>query len=247
MEIRQSNPFRVTAMVWWIITAVTVCGIVMPPLISVNVFSSLYFRLTAFVCLILAVAGIIMAIKYTIRAGKLDRILKGEDVLLAHWTYSPEEWQLYTEEEFVRQKAGIWLVFIAVVAVVVVGGFVSWYYYHTFNQSILIILACIIILSAFLILFPPYYNYRQNKKVHGQAFFTKDALYLNGQLHVFKGLGTKLEKTEIKGDRQQYVEFIYCLPAWRTGRRTRSTREARAPVPRGKEADARDLVAKYSG
>jgi len=91
--------------------------------------------------------------------------------------------------------------------------------------------------------FTAFYNHRQNRNNQGYAFFTPDAVYINRQLHDFKGMMSRLEKVDIKGDSGRYIEFIYSSPT-RTGRQNY---EARMPIPQGKDDEARKLVEKYLG
>jgi len=237
MKNNQPNPEQTTAIVWWIITAVSVFVLLIPQFVDIKMYSG--GVPIAIICILLAIIGLIIAIIYTIRAGKLGRILKGVN-LLAHWTYSPDEWQQYTEEEYKRQKANNRKLFIIITVVTLVFGFGYWIFNPKIGQWAFVAMAVVIALTGFIAWFTVLYNYRQNKNNHGQAFFALDAIYINRQLHDFKGMGSKLEKAEIKGD-QQYIEFAYSVPT-RTGRRKQ---EARVLIPRGKEAEARNLVEKY--
>lgn len=235
----QPNPPRSTARVWWIITALSVLGIFIPQLIDIKMYAG--GAAIVVVCILLAITGIIVSIIYSIRARKLDNILRGDN-LLAHWIYSPDEWQQYTEEEYTRQKAGNRTLFIITAVVTLVCGSGYWIFNRTIGYWAFIAVAGVIAVTGFVAWFTPYYNHRQNKIGQGQALFTRDAVYINRQLHDFKGLGSKLEKTEIKGERQRYIEFSYSMPT----RNGRQTYEARVPVPLGKEDEARDLVEKYN-
>ncbi|MCX5994076.1 MAG: hypothetical protein NT177_07675 [Chloroflexi bacterium] len=240
MGNKQANPLQTTANVWWIITAASVLAIfIIPQFISIKIYSG--GVAIASICILLAIIGIIVAIIYTIRAKRLDRILK-EDNPLAHWTYSPDEWQQYTEEEYTRQKAGKKTMFIIIAIATLVIGFGYWIFKPTVGQWVFIAMAGVIALTGFLTWFFPYYNHRQNKNSQGQAFFTSDAIYINRRLHDFKVMGSKLETIEIKGEQQKYIEFIYSIP----GRHGRQRQEARVPIPSGKEDAARGLVAKYN-
>lgn len=239
MENKQPNPPRLTAMAWWIITALSVFGVFIPLIFDTKISPG--GILVALFCLILAVIGIIIAIIYTIRAGKLDYILKGDN-LLAHWTYEPDEWQQYAEEEYTLQKARNRTLFVIITIAALVCGFGYWVFNPIIGKWAFITMAAVIVLSGFVAWFTTSYNHRQNKNNQGQAFFTHDAIYINRQLHDFKGLGSRLEKTEIKGEHQKYIEFVYSVPT----RNGRQRQEARVPIPRGREAEANNLVERYN-
>ena len=240
MDNKQPNPPKTTAMVWWSITALSIFCIFIPFLFDSNISSGAV--LAAVVSILLGVIGIIIAIIYTIRAMKLSRILKGDN-LLAHWIYAPDEWQQFAEEEYTRQKAGSRILFIIIAIVTLVCGFGYWIFNPAIVPWVLIVMAGVIALTGFISWFTPFYNHRQNKKNQGQCFFTNDAVYINRQLHCFHELGSKLEKVEMRGDDQQFIEFTYSIPT----RNGRQAYEVRVPVPRGKEDEARNLVVKYIG
>jgi hypothetical protein len=239
MGNRQRNPPQITAIVWWIVTAISLLGIFITLLVDTDISSG--GVLIVVTCILLAITGVIIAIIYSIRAEKLGRILRGDN-LLVHWTYAPDEWQQYAEEEYTRQRASNKTLFIIITIVTTVCGFGYWIFNPSIAQWALIVMAGVIALTGFIAWFTPFYNHRQNKNNQGQAFFTNHAVYINRQLHDFTGLGSNLEKTEIKGDQQQFIEFTYSAPT-RSGRQTY---QARIPVPQGKEVEARDLVDRYN-
>lgn len=240
MEIRQPNPPRTTATVWWIITAAAILAVVIPFLLDIENSTGLILVVVA--GFLLAIIGLIIAIIYQMRAAKLDSILKGDN-LLAQWTYTPDEWQQFAEEEYQRQKKNNLTLFIIITIVTAILGFGFWLFNRKMGMVIFLTVLGALALVGLIAWFTAFYNHRQNKRIQGQAFFTPDAVYINRQLHDFKSMMSKLEKTELKGDSQQYIEFTYSAPT----RNGRQNYEARVPVPRGKEQEARELVQKYQG
>ena len=240
MDSSQPNPPRSTARAWWIITAVAVVAMVLAFFFDVE--RNTFLILVIVAGLLLAIIGFIIAIVYQIRAGKLDSILNGEN-RLARWTYSPDEWQQYADEEYQRQKSSNIKTFLIVsgtsILLTLIYGMIkkpNW-------ALLLVILFGTTVLIAFVIWITTIYNHRQNKNIQGQAYFTPDAVYLNRQLHDFRGMGARLEKAELKGETQQYIEFTYSVPT----RYSRQDQQVRVPVPRGKDDEARKLVEKYQG
>jgi hypothetical protein len=239
MESKPANPPRRTSNVWWIITAASVFGIFAPELLGIKGFDG-GFAISG-VCILLAITGIIIALVYTARAGKLDRILKGDN-LFTHWTYSRDEWQQYAEEEHRRQKSGNRKTFIMIAVIALVVGLGFWLMNRGSGPVVLLAILGTIALIALVAWATTAYNYRQNKTTQGQAYFTPDAVYLNRQLHDFNSLGSKLEHVELKGEQQQYIGFTYSFPT----RNGRDSYELRVPVPQGKDEEARKLVEKYN-
>jgi hypothetical protein len=239
MESNQSNPPRTTSNVWWIITAAAIFGIFAPELFGIKGFNG-GFAISA-VCILLAITGIIIALIYMARAGKLDRIFKGDN-LLSHWTYSQDEWQQYTEEEYTRQKASNKGLFIVIAVISLVIGIIFFIVDPRYGKWVFFTMLGLILLIGLVAWFTAFYNHRQNKLNQGEVYFTPDAVYLNRQLHDFKSLGAKLDKVELKGKIHQYIEFTYSAPS----RTDRQGYEARVPVPQGKDEEARKLVEKYN-
>ena len=238
MDSRQPNPPRTTATVWWTITALATFGIFAPSLFGMDGFNGGYA--IAALCMLTAITGLIVAIIYTKMAGRLDKILKGEN-LLAHWTYSADEWQQYTEEEYKRQKSANKGLFIIIAVIALVMGTIFLIVDHRAGQWVFLTMIGLIVLIGFVAWFTAFYNHQQNKHTLGQVYFTPDAIYLNRQFHDFKSMWAKLESATLKGKTNQYIEFTYSAPT-RTGRQNY---EARVPVPRGKEEEAPKLVEKY--
>ena len=78
----------------------------------------------------------------------------------------------------------------------------------------------------------------------GEVYITLDGLYLNKQLHIWKGLGNSLEAIAFEEEyrAQPRIKVDYSSPA-RTGRNYYT---ARVPVPPGQEDVARKIVAEIA-
>ena len=87
-------------------------------------------------------------------------------------------------------------------------------------------------------------NYRNNKARLGEVYITLDGLYLNKQLHIWKGIGNSLEAIAFEEEyrAQPRIKVDYSSPA-RTGRNYYT---ARVPVPPGQEEVARKIVAQIA-
>jgi hypothetical protein len=239
MDSSQVNPPRQTAIVWWIITALSIFGIFAPELFGLKGFNG-GFAISA-VCILLAITGLIVALIYMARAAKLDRILKGTN-LLAHWIYSQDEWQQFTNEEYTRQKSSNKGLFIMISVISIIIGIAFFVADRRNGIWVLLSMIGLIGLMALVAWFTAFYNRRENQKRLGEVYITPEAVYINRQLCDFTSLGAKLEKTELKGDPPRYIEFVYSAPT-RTGRQRYDTR---VPVPGGKEKEARELVDKFN-
>jgi hypothetical protein len=236
----KDNPPRRTATIWGIITALAVFAIFAPHIFGMDEFSGGFAIST--LSFFLAITGIIVVVIYLKRAKVLDRILQGEN-LLAHWTYSPDEWSRYAEKEFQTERKEKWILFYIVAGFALFFGILFFIFDHKAGMWVLIAMLALTALIAFVAWFTAWYNYRQNKKYLGEAYITSDAVYLNRQLHTWRGLGARLESVNLIQDKaQQLLAFTYSAPT-RTGRQDYT---ARVPVPGGQEKTAETLAEKFN-
>jgi hypothetical protein len=237
-EKRPVNPPRRTAITWCFITTVSILGIFNTAIFGIDGFDG-GFALASVSILIFIMGIIVMAI-YFPRAKVLDKMLRGEN-LLAHWTYSENEWRAYAEREHREQvelNRGMFLM-IAIIAVIVGVIFVIIEPDALLSTAIAIGgIIGIIGITAFSVTF---YRRAQNRKLLGEVYLNRDGVYINRELHTWKSLGCKLESASIddKYLGQTILVFNYSAPS-RTGRDHFS---ARVPVPLGKEAEAERVLA----
>jgi hypothetical protein len=236
----KDNPTRRTAIIWGVVTALAIFAIFAPNIFGMDDLNG-GFAISA-LSIIVAITGIIVTVIYARRARLLDRILKGDN-LLAHWTYSPEEWKQYTEKEFQTEKKEKRMLFYMVAGIALFFGILFFAFDREGGLWVLISMLGLIALIAFVAWFAAWYNYRQNKKYLGEAYITSDAVYLNRQLHTWRGLGAKLESVVLaeKGSRQ-LVAFTYSAPS-RMGRQENTVR---VPVPEGQEKAAEKLAERFN-
>lgn len=193
----------------------------------------------SFLSLVAAITTLIVAIMYQGRASALDRIFKGEN-LLAHWKYDPVEWQDYAEKEYVTEKREKHNLFylVAVISLVVGVGFTI--AHPDVGWVVLGVLGGVLVFIAILVLFSTRYNYWINKKYLGEAYITPDGVYLNRQLHLWRGWGARLEDVSFSED-EKFLAFQYSTP----NRNGRSDYTLRVSVPAGKEQEARQILASF--
>jgi hypothetical protein len=234
------NPTRRTAIIWGIVTLLAIFTIFAPHLFGMDDLRG-GFAISV-LSILVAITGIIATVIYANRARMLDRILSGDN-LLAHWTYSPEEWSEYTEKEFRTEKKEKWLLFYMVAGIALFFGILFVIFDHEAGLWVLVSMLGLIALIAFVAWFSAWYDYRQNKRYLGEAYITRDAIYLNRQLHTWRGLGARLESVNLVGkESQQLLAVTYSAPT-RMGRQEYTVR---VPVPRGQEKAAEKLAEKLT-
>jgi len=237
----KNNPPMQTTIAWAVITVLSIFGIFAPEIFGIEGFDGGFA--ISFVCIFLAITGIIVIVIYSGRARLLNRILSGENIL-AHWTYSPEEWRKYTEKEYEEEKQLKKGLFFVISGIAVLTGIIFFLVDHKNGIWVLLAMLGLVAIIAFTAWITSLYNYRQNKKFHGQTYITEKAIYLNRQLHTWGGPGDSLESValEKKDNAQALLKFKYSVIT-RTGLQQQTVR---IPVPTGKENEAEALAKKFN-
>ena len=240
-----NNPLRRTALVWTGIIVLGIIVIFIPGIIGLDGFDG-GFALWLLGGLI-AITGIVAAIIYNGLANTLDGILKEEN-LLARWTYSPEEWQTYTEKEHAEDNAARKGLFLLIAVISVIVGVMLWIVKRDNPLVILFTILGIIAVVGLTAYLTASSNYRRNRKYLGEAYITRDGVYLNRQLHIWKGIGTHLNEVvyEDANRSQPIIRFEYCAPGIQGRAYVPYFYTARVPVPRGEEEKAKQIVAEIS-
>jgi hypothetical protein len=234
------NSARTTAIVWGILSVLFLVGFFTPFIadflgtdIEDWMFAVMFFSL------VLCITSIVVAVMYAKRANITGSILRGEN-LLAHWTYTEEEWARYAKTEHIEFKQHNRSLFLLVAVIAVIIGIIfiignpdDWAIFAVIILGIIAIAGGSAWLAVAL-------SKRQNRKYHGEVFFTADGLFINRVLHIWKGYGAALEGAAYDDtDREIPVIVIsYSAPS-RSGSQTWTVR---VPVPGGHEAEAQIIV-----
>lgn len=238
MAINKDNPARRTAFIWAAIALAGIFGIFAPFIFGMDEFNG-GFALAAF-SLLIAIGGVTGFILYTVMARAVDRSLRGEGVL-AHWKYAPGEWKEYTEKENSENagaKKGLFLVLLVISIIVGVGFFI---FDMENGWVVLVVLAAIDAFIGGIVYISIKADYRNNLKNMGEAYLTLNSVYLNRRIHLWKGIGTRLEAAELETEyrHQPRLKFVYSA----LGRHSRNYYTARVPVPAGEEETAKRVLA----
>jgi len=230
------NPPRRNGFIWSSIGLLGIFIIFLPGIIGLDGFDG-GFALSAGGVFV-AMMGIIAAVIY-FRMGKiLDNSLKPENVL-AHWTYSLEQWKLYTEKDYKEDKAGKSGLFFLISAIAVVVGIIFWLIVRDDVLIILFIILGIIAVAGISAALSIFISHRKNMAGVGEAYITLNSLYLNNQLHIWQGIGNRLEKIFYEDSRKlPMIKLEYSAP----NRGMRNYYTVRVPVPPGEENNAKTIV-----
>jgi hypothetical protein len=231
------NPQRRSAIICWVVTGLFVFAFFAPYIFGMDGPNGGFA--ISFISLVAAITMLVVSIMYQGRARALDRILSGEN-RLAHWKYDPAEWQSFAEKEYAREKTDKRNLFFLVAGISVVVGVGFTIAHHDAGLVVLWVLGGMLILIAFVAFTTTRYNYWMNKKYLGEAYITPDGVYLNRQLHLFRGWGARLDSFSYD-EGEKFIAFQYSTP----NRNGRADYTLRVPVPNGKEEEARRVLASF--
>lgn len=233
------NTAKRTLNVWIVLTAIFIFGIFAPCIFGIDGFNG-GFALSIFSAL-LAITGIIVIMMYRGRARAAGSILKGENVL-AHWTYTAEQWQEYSKKDYTLDKRAKWQLYglVMVVTAVVTIGF--WLFHRDSGTIMLGVFLGLGVLLPIVILLTTNYDHWQNTKYHGEVYIARDGAYIGRKLHLWKGWGASLD--DINYDEPSRLLVIdYSMPS----RNGRDTATVRIPVPPGQDDKARQIMTELAG
>jgi uncharacterized membrane protein HdeD (DUF308 family) len=231
------NPPRRTAVIWCFITALSILGIFNTAIFGTDGFNG-GFALSFF-SIFLFIMGIIVAVVYFRRAAALDKMLNGEN-LLAHWTYSQNEWLAFADREHLEQVKTNRSLFLLVAAISIIVGVVFVIVVPDSLVSTAITIGGLIVIIGFTALLTTWQRSNQNTKRLGEVFLNRDGVYINRELHNWASLGARLEDASIDDKHlgQSIITFTYSAPT----RMGRTSYNARVPVPLGREAEAKIVL-----
>jgi hypothetical protein len=230
------NPPRRTAVTS---LAVALFGVIMffvPGFLGVDGFDGGFA--VSFLSLFVAVVAVIVAVLYFGYSGKLDRILRGQG-LLAHWTYTPEYWNEYTQKEFEEEKTEKKGLFIIATGFALFFGFLFWALDSEAGFYVFLTMLGLIGLIAFVWQFSAWVNYRQNLTGVREAYIGRDAVFMNRKFYPFRSWFTSFDGVTLEKKRGLTLLVFKYTTANRTGAQTYTTR---VPVPPGEEENAEKIL-----
>jgi hypothetical protein len=190
-----------------------------------------------------AILGVIAILLSTRLARALENVVKEENIL-AHWKYTPQEWQSYADQEHRDDKEDRKGIFILVSVIAIVAGLALWLIVRNGALAIILIVLGIIAVAGLSTLLSAQAAFRQNKKEQGEVIISLDGVYVNRQTHIWKGIGTRLESATFEDRVKGSPRLVFEYSAASRGGRDFYT--ARVPVPLGQEARAKKILEEVS-
>ena len=237
----KNNPSRRAALIW---TGILILGLIIifiPSMIGLDGFDGGYALSMGGV--FIAFMGLVAAIIYFRLAASLDRITRDENIL-AHWTYTTEEWKQYTEKEHRDDASAKRNLFFLVAIIAAVVGIIFYAVVRENPLLIALIILGIIAIAGLSAYFSTLATYLNNKKHLGETYLALDGVYLNRQVHIWKGMGNRLEEITFDNEMQDGSRMVitYSSP----GTNARNSYTVRIPVPPGQEGAAQSIVGRIA-
>ncbi len=181
----------------------------------------------SFASFFIAIVGCVVGVVYLGYAGKLDKILNNQGIL-AHWTYTPQYWKLYTEKEHQTENAEKKGLFLIISAFALFFGVLFWVLDPEAGFYVFLVMLGLIGLVLFAWRFTVWSNYRQNLNGSKEAYITKDAVYLNGKLYTWRAPMTNFSGVSIEEKKSLSLLIFKYTTYTRAGPQTYTTR---VPIP----------------
>ncbi len=232
------NPPKRTATASFIIALSAAIMIFIPELVGIDGFDGGFA--ISFVSLVIAITAAIMGLMYLGWAAKVTHIQRGEGIL-AHWTYTPQFWAEYTQNEYAEEKSEKKGLFLIVSGFALFFGILFWVLDEEAGFVVFLMMLGLIGVVAFAWQFSAWNNYRQNR-AEGvkEVYITAEAVFLNNKLVTWKTMFTHFNEVTLEQNRGLLVlAFTYTSQSGRAGAQTYTTR---VPVPLGQEDVARYVL-----
>jgi hypothetical protein len=186
--------------------------------------------LTAFIC----------AYMFRARGRVFERLRRGEN-LVARWTYAPDEWKSFAAEDDVRERSSKWKLFGIVAFFCVLFGVAFPFFDPENGWVVTMVMLGLVALIALVILATTSSRRRRMQGQVGDVKLGEDGLLLAGELHIWKGWGARLEEVSVLDGNPPCLAFTYSTPS----KNSRQITTVRVPIPRGKDAEAADVAARF--
>jgi hypothetical protein len=234
------NPPRKNAIIWLIITVVSFIFIFVPGFAGIDGMGGGYA--ISFVSFFLGIVGTVVVVMYGWLASILDRMLRGEG-LLVHWVYTPEKWSEYAKKEYAEEKTEKKGLFIVVSAFALFFGFLFWAIDPESGFYVFLVMLGLIAACGLAWQLTAWHEYSQNKKYVGEVYISRDAVYLNRRLHTWRILWSNLTSVTLENKRGLTL-LVFNYSAWTVPGPQSYT--ARVPVPDGQEEVAKTIVQQFN-
>jgi len=221
-----------------IFVVLSLIGIFIPSIIGLDGFDGGFA--ISFICFFILLCSIVTAIIFWRMSISEEKIKQGKN-LIAHWTYSNEEWQKFTKTDLKLDKSYKNMLFYIICGFSIFFGIAFYIYDPEDGIYVSYTMIGLIILMFFVSRYSIYSVNQSNLKNQGETYISTEGIIANGQFHSWKTLGASLENiTYIDDTKPKLLEFEYSIIV-RFGRQSSFVR---IPVPKAEEKNVEAICQK---
>ncbi len=190
----------------------------------------------SFVAAFAAICGVVLTFVFHRRAGIVDRLLEGRD-LLAQWTYEPDEWARYTESEATARPAERLGPFLLVAGWSLLFGLLFFFMDREAGGAVAAVMLAVTLLTGVMAFVVPRLWAARRRRSPGNAWVSPKAAYFDGALYRWDTEASRLQSAEHLSADGAAPDCL-CVLLGVITRVGRQTYTVRIPVPVGLEAEA---------
>jgi len=236
------NPQRKVAVFWLLVALLGILAALYPSFSGMDMMNGGYA--IVLLGLLLVLAGVIVAAIYLRRAKVLADLLSGEKVL-AHWTYTEEEWDRYTRAQSRTSRSEKITLFFVISGFALLFGVGFLLFAPDKDAGLAVFLTmlgliAVIGVTAFLSIKLSDLRSRGQRR---EVYISSDGVYIGRELHTWNVAGATLEEVGFRERPSALLEISYSYPT----RYGMDTATVRVPVPRGQEKAARQIADRLNG
>lgn len=182
--------------------------------------------------------GIIIFVIYKRHAKEEDSLLAGDN-LLVHWKYTPEQWQVYAETDFAEDKASKKFLFWLITAFALFFGILFTLLDPENGIYVLFVMLALIAIIGTVATLTSKSSYKRNKSKVGEVYLSERSVLINGELHVWGMLNSRLKNVKVvEYENLTLLSIEYSVQQ----RGAEAIYTARIPVPYGNENHVDELA-----
>lgn len=185
--------------------------------------------------------GLISGFVFQGVASKLNRLVSGEG-LLAHWTYSADEWSRYTEEQHFLDKQEKWRLFRLIAIIGAIVGVVFIIFNHEAWLFILATIGGLILIIALTAWLAIASGYRQNRLHPGEVYIGMSGALIGRAFHYWKLPASYLHTATLEAGDPPFIQLVYSAQSGQA----RGEYTARFPIPQGHEEEASRVLSQLT-
>jgi hypothetical protein len=169
-----------------------------------------------------------------------DLAVRSHGTVLARWTYAADEWREYTHAEWKRRR----LEAVVVGVLLLLVGYCSGRGGGDEGRAMMVSATAVAVAVGGGLLARAHFARQANQSAPGEAIITPTAILLNGKYHVLRNETYSFQG--VRYDLSAKPPLLEFSISWRT-RQGQTGEKIRVPVPAGREAEAREVVAALGG